>query len=157
LSTIGAYLIGISVVLFVVNVVRSLRRGQAATENPWDAPDLTGATLSPPPPHNFDVVPVVDSRHPLWPSERALAWMTGLRADRREALITTTMDAIPAARWAMPDPSSWPLWSALALTVLFIWSIFSPWGVVWGAIPVAITMTVWFWPKRTDPSLGGGE
>jgi cytochrome c oxidase subunit 1 len=48
----------------------------------------------------------------------------------------------------MPEPSLWPLFSALALTLLFIWSVFSPWGVVWGAIPVAIALTAWFWPRK---------
>ena len=50
----------------------------------------------------------------------------------------------------MPQPSIWPLWGALALTVLFIWTVFEEWGAVWGAIPVAITLTAWFWPKRGD-------
>jgi hypothetical protein len=38
----------------------------------------------------------------------------------------------------------------MATTVLFIWSIFTPWGVVYGAIPLFITMTGWFWPKSAD-------
>jgi cytochrome c oxidase subunit 1 len=83
--------------------------------------------------------------------------MNGLRDDRREALLTSPVDAVPVNRWAMPDPSIWPLWSAIALTIVFVWSIFNQWGVVWGAIPVAIAMTIWFWPKKTDPSLGGGQ
>jgi hypothetical protein len=31
--------------------------------------------------------------------------------------------------------------------VLFIWSIFSAWGAVWGAIPVFVTLVGWFWPR----------
>ena len=59
----------------------------------------------------------------------------------------------PQIVWAMPDPSIWPLMSAIAVTILFIWSIFDGWGVIWGAIPLAITLTIWFWPKRDEPSL----
>ena len=44
-----------------------------------------------------------------------------------------------------------------SLTVLFVWSIFSPWGVVWGSIPLAVGLTAWFWPKRSQPSLGGAN
>jgi cytochrome c oxidase subunit 1 len=42
------------------------------------------------------------------------------------------------------------LLAALAMTVLFIWSVFEEWGVVWGSIPVAITLTAWFRPKKHD-------
>jgi hypothetical protein len=31
--------------------------------------------------------------------------------------------------------------------VMLVWSIFSPWAVVWGSIPVAVTLVGWFWPK----------
>ena len=48
-----------------------------------------------------------------------------------------------------PTPSIWPLLAALATTGLFIWSIFSPWALVWGAIPVGIALTLWFWPKSS--------
>jgi cytochrome c oxidase subunit 1 len=79
--------------------------------------------------------------------------LTGLASDKREALLTTTAEAIPATRWAMPDPGIWPLLTAIALTGLFIGSIFTPWAVVWGAIPFGIACTIWFWPKRSQPSL----
>ena len=94
---------------------------------------------------------------PLWPLDKPLPVMTGLSSHKRETLLSTPIDGVPATRWAMPDPGIWPLWSALALSVLFMWSVFSPWGVVWGAIPVAIAFTAWFWPKRSQPSLAPTE
>ncbi len=57
----------------------------------------------------------------------------------------------------MPDPSIWPLLAALSLTVAFVWSIFDPWGVVWGSIPVGVALIVWFWPKKSEPSLQATE
>jgi len=155
--TAGAFVIAGSVLLFIVNVFRSLKRGEPAGDNPWDAPDLEWATSSPPPCYNFAFIPVVNDTAPLWAERGPLPVLEGLATDRREALITDAMEARPQIVWALPDPSIWPLLSALALTILFVWSIFNPWGVVWGAIPVAVALTVWFWPKKTDPSLGGGS
>jgi cytochrome c oxidase subunit 1 len=36
----------------------------------------------------------------------------------------------------------------VATTILYVGSIFTPWAIVWGAVPVAIAATLWFWPKR---------
>ncbi|OLE66846.1 MAG: hypothetical protein AUG09_05515 [Acidobacteria bacterium 13_1_20CM_2_68_7] len=66
LSTIGAYLLGASVLVFLYNVVLSLRRGPAAGDNPWNAWTLEWATPSPPPEDNFTLVPPVRGRRPLW-------------------------------------------------------------------------------------------
>ncbi|HWL84980.1 MAG TPA: cbb3-type cytochrome c oxidase subunit I, partial [Polyangiaceae bacterium] len=66
LSTIGAFVMGFSVLVFLGNVALSLARGKAAGDNPWDAWTLEWATTSPPSPHNFDKVPPVRSRRPLW-------------------------------------------------------------------------------------------
>src|SRR3954452_12712838 len=48
LATIGAFIIAVSVLLFLVNVVVSLRNGEVAGDNPWNAGTLEWATSSPP-------------------------------------------------------------------------------------------------------------
>ena len=58
------------------------------------------------------------------------------------------LDALPDLRLLFPSPSIWPFISAVATTVLFIGSIFSPWAVVWGSVPVTIALIGWFWPNR---------
>jgi heme/copper-type cytochrome/quinol oxidase subunit 3 len=65
-STVGAFIMGFSALVLVVNVVRSLQSGAAAGDNPWSAWTLEWATTSPPPEHNFVAVPPVRSRRPLW-------------------------------------------------------------------------------------------
>jgi len=66
ISTIGALVLGISVLVFLANWMLSLRHGQIAGDNPWDAWTLEWATTSPPPVDNFEWVPPVRSRRPLW-------------------------------------------------------------------------------------------
>ncbi|WP_027209811.1 cytochrome c oxidase subunit I [Burkholderia sp. WSM2232] len=147
-ATIGAVTIGASVLVFIVNALHSHRHGALAGPDPWGAGTLEWSTASPPPPHNFDALPVVHGRDPLWEPGAEPAHVSGLAAESREVLSTTVLDARPDLRLLFPSPSIWPFISAVATTVLFIGSIFSPWAVVWGSVPVIVAMIGWFWPNR---------
>jgi cytochrome c oxidase subunit I+III len=147
LITAGAVVLFISFVLFLVNVLVSYRRGMPAGDNPWDAGTLEWATTSPPLPQNFSRIPVVTNREPLWAERNALPVVAGLAVNYRELLVTTLTDAAPDIRETSPTPSIWPLLAAIAVAITFVGSIFTPWAVVWGAIPIAATLTAWFWPK----------
>jgi cytochrome c oxidase subunit 1 len=135
--------------MFVWNALRSARTGEAAGDNPWGASTLEWATSSPPPPYNFARIPVVRSANPLWDEVDALPVASGLSVNRRELLITTTAEARPEARETSPRDSAWPFWAAFATTIMLVCSIFTPWAVVWGSIPVAVTLVGWFWPRGT--------
>ena len=65
-ETVGAFVIAASVLLFVINFFRAMQQEPNAPDNPWDAATLEWATSSPPPEHDFDVIPVVRARDPLW-------------------------------------------------------------------------------------------
>jgi cytochrome c oxidase subunit 1 len=149
LSTIGAIIFAASFLLLFGNIARSLMRGIPAGPNPWDAESLEWATPSPPPPQNFTHIPAVTGRSPLWENRELLPAIAGMRADKREILLSTLTEAEPAVRETSPEPSIWPLFAAIATGITFLWSIYTPWAVIYGAIPVAVTLTGWFWPKGT--------
>jgi cytochrome c oxidase subunit I len=65
IATIGAFVLSLGIVLSLVNAYASLRRGTAAGHDPWGGETLEWFATSPPPPHNFDVVPDVRSDEPL--------------------------------------------------------------------------------------------
>jgi cytochrome c oxidase subunit 1 len=65
-STGGAYLLFVSVVVMMVNFWVSWRKPIPAGANPWDAHALEWATSSPPPHHNFEMLPPIRSERPVW-------------------------------------------------------------------------------------------
>jgi hypothetical protein len=134
--------------LFLWNVFRSLRRGEVAGPNPWGAGTLEWATSSPPPIYNFLHLPTVNGREALWDAAPNQPIVVGLAEDARSVLTTRTLDAEPDSKDEFPAPSIWPFLAALATTAAFIGSIFTPWGITIGAVPIAITLIGWFWPDK---------
>ncbi len=147
LETIGGFTIALSVLIFLVNVVRTQVRHVPAPEDPWDARTLEWTTSSPPPEYNFAEVPIVTNRDEFWHrkySEDAEGRLVKLPAGAAEA---------PAEKEHlhihMPTPSYWPFIFALGLPILGYGFVFKNWwilavGVVW----LMFGMTGW----ATEPS-----
>ncbi|MFS2177254.1 cytochrome c oxidase subunit I [Rhizobium pisi] len=145
--SLSAVILAAGFLLFFVDAIRSAASDAPAPANPWGASTLEWATSSPPPSYNFLRLPVVGNLEPMSDNPESLAVAAGLSVDRRELIVSSLVEALPEARESSPRNSIWPFWSALATTAMLIWSIFTPWAVVWGSIPVAIALVGWFWPK----------
>ena len=152
--TIGSYVMAAGMLLFIVNVFYSLRRGVVAGPNPWDAATLEWSTPSPPPPYNFVVIPTLASRTPLWedrldegPYRSELN--EGMPLDHgKEVLGTSSLDAQPNVILRMPEDSLVPLFFALVLTLLFAGLIVKFWWLVVTCIGAGLLLQlIWLWPR----------
>jgi cytochrome c oxidase subunit 1 len=71
-STVGSWILVTGIIIMVVNLIQSARKGEKAAVNPWGGTTLEWQTASPPSPHNFDREPVVSPNGPYDHSNSAL-------------------------------------------------------------------------------------
>ncbi len=108
LSTVGAFIFGISSLFLAWNLFRSLKKGKKSPPNPWNAATLEWAIPSPPHHYNFPALPEVRSREPLWDE-----------SERAEVEAVTLAE--PADEPEMPSPSFWPM--VVAFGVCLTWAL----------------------------------
>lgn len=152
--TMGSFIIGLSFIVFAANVFLALTLGDRAPDDPWDASTLEWATTSPPAVHNFDNIPVVKSRIPLWtdkypdvyghesePGEHGDPDLPDIHTDE-------VRDEIH-----LPNPSYWPLVVALGIVLLFAGFIFT---FAMSFIGLAL-MFLGIWGWALEPAFGEAE
>ncbi|HET7036666.1 MAG TPA: cytochrome c oxidase subunit I [Thermomicrobiaceae bacterium] len=109
-ETIGAYIIGVGVLLFAYNIIKSMRSGELAPPDPWDARTLEWAIPSPAPEYNFAEIPEVHSRDAYWEAKYGGETPNWLKVDQNPP---------PNAgqRIHMPGPSYFPILVSLGLLI----------------------------------------
>jgi cytochrome c oxidase subunit 1 len=132
IATLGAYMLGLSVLIFIANVVKTFREPKVAGNDPWDAFTLEWTIPSPPPHYNFAEIPTVHSRDPFWLQKHPELGGHDLVQDHAEVAVAgqpvAVVDHVELADLEargheeehhvhMPDPSFWPLVSAIGLFV----------------------------------------
>jgi hypothetical protein len=98
-------------------VLLTRRNGEIAGNDPWDGHTLEWATTSPPPPHNFDALPIVRSRRPVWDLKYGGTIEPGDLTKPRDAKAAGSSEEDPQPHSIhLPPPSFYPLVVAFGLT-----------------------------------------
>jgi cytochrome c oxidase subunit I+III len=165
ISTIGSYVLGVGVLLFVVDLIVRFRPGTGPS-NPWQAgtlewlPNGTYSTRS---------IPLVTSREPLWDQpnlaedvEAGRYYLPGAPTGGRETLVTSPIHARPQYVIQMPG-AGWPPFLAAVFTAAFFLlltvKLVTP-ALVCGVLAIAFCL-IWAWnldpgPAKGDVDIGGG-
>jgi cytochrome c oxidase subunit 1 len=126
LSSVGVIFQATSILLLIANLIYSVRRGRHAPPNPWGAATLEWATASPPAEHNFNRLPHVHTRDPLW-----------IEAEGIEDAARGALDP----HIHMPPPSYWPVIAAMGAVMTMVLFMTGRWwapliGLAWLMIAV---------------------
>ncbi len=142
-SSIGSFILALGVLLFLINVVQTTRKGAAAPLDPWDARSVEWMTTNPPKEHNFDVIPTVhhlDEFFHLKYTEDANGVL--VKASTAEEIMAV-QEANADKHIHMPSPSYWPLVLALGLPVTAYGVIFSIPIAVFGGVIILFSAFGW--------------
>jgi len=150
IETIGAFVLGIGILMSIVNLFYSLRRGAIAGKNPWNADTLEWSTDSPPEPYAHVHMPTVSSRHPLWDDYDEFDDPDDDRIydEGRLTPVSDWLDAVPFAVSKMPKETISPLLLSLAMFGFFLALIFQMmWCALAGFIAMLLLTCYWLWPR----------
>ncbi len=151
-SSIGALLVALSVLVFMINAIRSYKKGEVAGADPWDARTLEWSIPSPPPEYNFAQIPTVHERDAFWAQKRE-----GVRA-------------VPVAGGSeehdvhLPQPSYWPFVVSVGLLITGYGLVYlgnnNPISIAVAAVGAFIAMFAvyaWSFEPVNDPDEGSGH
>jgi len=110
-ETINAFIIGISFLLFFINIAWSLSSGERASSDPWDGRTLEWMTPTPPPIYNFATVPTVSSRDAFWVMKYGSVEAHGLEGGQAYS----PPMAVDISKIHIPGPSLYPVLLGLGL------------------------------------------
>ena len=134
-STIGAYLTMVAMLVFLWNVITSLRDGKVAGADPWDARTLEWSIASPPPEYNFAKLPQVEARDDFWHKKYETK---AFQPDPEHAQVH------------LPNPSIWPLVCGFGVLLLAAGVIFNLAISVVGAAVILVSAFLWSFQPFED-------
>jgi cytochrome c oxidase subunit I len=153
MSTVGSLIIAVSILVFIWNVVRTLRRGEASGTDPWDGRTVEWAIDSPPKAHNFDEVPVIRSVDDFWHHKYAegedgklvpaVAGASNGDSHGEHGNAAPEDAEHEAHAIHMPSPSYWPVVAALGFPILCYGLLYSSLLAIDGALVLLFGLFGW--------------
>jgi cytochrome c oxidase subunit 1 len=170
IETVGAFIIALSTLIFLVNLIVSRRAGRPASDDAWDGRTLEWSIPSPPPEYNFAEIPEIEDRDDFWHHKYTEDDDGRLvRLPKGGAVATTEHGAGGDAAESgggghddhaihMPSPSYFPMVLAAGLPILGYGAVFKNfWFVPIGAVVVLFGLYAWAIEPATEPEPGGGD
>jgi cytochrome c oxidase subunit 1 len=121
-GTVGVFFMAAGVGILIYNIVNSLKNGEDAGRDPWDAGTLEWMITSPPPVYNFEFTPTVKSERPIWDHK----YTPGMEIE-----VPTKAEHIH-----MPSPSWWPMICTGFISLILVGPILVNW-MGFGAMAVS--------------------
>ena len=142
-SSLGAFMIALAILIFIVNVAVSYRRPKTHEADPWDGRTIEWTTSSPPPEYNFAEVPQIHALDDFWHRKYA--------EDKSGRLVPVQAGAADVAEEHadeghgihLPNPSFWPIVAAAGLPLLGYGVIFHWWLAGLGAVVLLVGFYGW--------------
>ncbi len=154
-ASVGAFLIALSILVFIVNAVATQRKPKGlANEDPWDARTIEWMVPCPPPIHNFDEIPTIHSIDEFWHRKYVEDERTGKLVPAQAGAAPGDDPAHPEAAAHsqdahaghgihLPSPSFWPLVAAAGLPIMSYGVLYSWWVVGLGALTLLTGLYGW--------------
>ncbi|HCE76703.1 MAG TPA: cytochrome c oxidase subunit I [Dehalococcoidia bacterium] len=146
-ATGGVFILIIGFLLVMDNIGRNWRNGKAAPADPWDARTLEWSIASPPPEYNFKEIPVVRSLDDWWVTKQGGAHkevpVSGGSGDEGHGI-------------HLPQPSYWPMVTAIGLFIAAYGVVFNDLIVPWGLAAIGLVIGfigvyAWSFEPVNDP------
>jgi cytochrome c oxidase subunit 1 len=148
IATVGSLTIALSILIFLINAYRTRTHGAVAGNDPWDARTLEWTITSPPPVHNFDVVPVVHSEDDFWHRKYT--------EDENGNAVPIPGGGAPLVAGPddppihLPSPSYYPILAAFGMFLTVLGLVYVPLGLVLAGIGV-VTIVWGFFGWSMEP------
>jgi cytochrome c oxidase subunit 1 len=144
-STVGASIIALSILVFIINVFKTAKSKERAPQDPWDARTLEWTIPTPPPEYNFKDIPVVHARDDFWHRKytededgRLVRIPSGGSVDTEEHAEHEEHGDGHGHGIHMPSPSYFPALASVGIMIVGYGAIYHWWiGAVGGVITLA--------------------
>jgi cytochrome c oxidase subunit I len=138
-ETIGSLILGFSFLVFILNIIKTWRGPRNAPADPWNGATLEWSIPSPPQEWNFNEIPVVNSRDPVW------------QLKRKQGGRLPEPPRVSGKGIHLPRPSYWPLVTAIGVPGIFVGLMLSPkvgpWGIAAGLAILFFGVFNWVFEK----------